>query len=253
MFINRELYFAKPEELNDPFDCQLRLPDSIAEAKKIVEIDNTVTLNLLIALIQKTNEIESIFNNKGILSLSRTCRSVLMWTHYADEHKGLCIGFRQFGDIPISEGNNREVEICFCKYYPKNPIREKLIKMITNNKLETLEELRDYCISIMPITKHSPWKYEREVRAVRKKSGVERFHPQEVVEIIFGARMSNEDKQTVLNMLSGEEWEHIKYSEMTQYRDSFRLKKKPIKENELKHYRRGCFVMTSSTNTQINR
>lgn len=39
------------------------------------------------------NASKNINNNLGILSLTRRWDSALMWAHYTDSHKGLCIGF----------------------------------------------------------------------------------------------------------------------------------------------------------------
>ncbi|MBV9575704.1 MAG: DUF2971 domain-containing protein [Gammaproteobacteria bacterium] len=37
---------------------------------------------------------EYVHNQLGILSLSSCNDSILMWSHYADFHKGFCIGFK---------------------------------------------------------------------------------------------------------------------------------------------------------------
>lgn len=37
MLINKELYFARPEDLNDPYDCQISISKSIGEAIAIAK------------------------------------------------------------------------------------------------------------------------------------------------------------------------------------------------------------------------
>lgn len=41
MFINRELYFAIPETLNDPYDCQLPIIESINYAFEMAKTDSS--------------------------------------------------------------------------------------------------------------------------------------------------------------------------------------------------------------------
>ena len=42
-------------------------------------------------------EIKRVFDgemqHKGVFSLSKTWRSPLMWSHYADEHRGICLEY----------------------------------------------------------------------------------------------------------------------------------------------------------------
>ncbi|MBL0525135.1 DUF2971 domain-containing protein [Aeromonas dhakensis] len=38
-------------------------------------------------------ECRATINELGVVSFSETSRNLLMWAHYANEHKGMCIGF----------------------------------------------------------------------------------------------------------------------------------------------------------------
>ena len=86
LLVNKELWFAEPASLNDPFECQ-RTYSSVLDAtwdkydaskSEKLEIDKKLTKHL---------------TETGICSFSRTRKNQLMWAHYADEHKGFCIGF----------------------------------------------------------------------------------------------------------------------------------------------------------------
>lgn len=88
MIRNQDLQFTNASQLNDPFDCHPKLfdfsnvPDSRAKGvihkewqKKIAENDSL-----------------NIRNETWLCSLSKVYDSILMWSHYCYNHKGLCIG-----------------------------------------------------------------------------------------------------------------------------------------------------------------
>ena len=88
MIGKQNLQFTNASQLNDPFDCHPKLfdssnvPDSRAQGvfhkewqKKIAEND---ALNLR--------------NETWLCSLSKVYDSILMWSHYCYNHKGICIG-----------------------------------------------------------------------------------------------------------------------------------------------------------------
>lgn len=79
--------------LNDPFEGML--PDDLL--KKIVPIlqkemypeePNSATLRMNVV-----SHLRKIINDMGVASVSETHRNLLMWSHYASEHKGICIGY----------------------------------------------------------------------------------------------------------------------------------------------------------------
>ena len=59
-------------------------------------------------------------------------------------------------------------------------------------------------------TKYTYWKYERERRIVRKKSGAHKFTAKHVVSISFGLKMKTEHKEALKKLLQNPEWQHVK-------------------------------------------
>ena len=71
--IERYAWYPKPSSLNDPFDCGLS---------------------------------QSLMGNNdqcGVLSLSAKNSNILMWSHYADSHKGVCIEYTDYRDDHLNE------------------------------------------------------------------------------------------------------------------------------------------------------
>ena len=75
-FLRNELWYAKPGCLNDPFDCVPR-----------VTKDGVPDNELSKALFRRIHE------NTGVLSMSKNPVSAQQWSYYAEDHKGICIGF----------------------------------------------------------------------------------------------------------------------------------------------------------------
>ena len=82
---NRRLKISKIDGLNDPFDCKpARNPDR--------------RLNCILDLHWNT-----LAESMGIMCFSKDWRQPLMWGHYADSHKGTCLGFDVTGSEDLIE------------------------------------------------------------------------------------------------------------------------------------------------------
>ncbi|MDB5734612.1 MAG: hypothetical protein JWN16_1249 [Alphaproteobacteria bacterium] len=81
--------------------------------------------------------------NYGILCLSATWHSPLMWSHYAERHKGICLGF----DVPDEK----------FKQVQYTNLRVKLSKKTSEDEIASLLFL-----------KYAGWSYEEEWRAWAK-------------------------------------------------------------------------------------
>src|ERR1700731_4449263 len=79
---NRRLKLSTIDDLNDPFDlCS-------------IDTTNPVIEHALEAHIKHFRQ------SKGLLCFSRNWDNLLLWSHYAASHTGLCLGF----DIPDAPG-----------------------------------------------------------------------------------------------------------------------------------------------------
>lgn len=238
MLINREIYFANPENLNDPHDCQISIAAAILEAISIAKKRHPSSLtlpkvNLLRKLASISPKMETDIKSTGVFSLSRTSKNVLMWTHYADEHRGLCIGFRLSNKFLTVNDESKVVGTNQCGYFPNNPFVDYLVNIGVTEELLPWNDFWMRIFSIGLVAKHNSWKYEQEVRVVRKEPGTEWFQPKEIVEIIFGLNMDSEDRKTVIKLLSSPEWAHVKLSKMTKSSGSFGLEKVPLSKSEI--------------------
>lgn len=130
--------------------------------------------------------------------------NLLMWAHYADEHKGAVIRFRC---IP-------ESDIALCAAKPvlcrETMPRLEITEMLQNNQQQTARKIVDEIL----LTKSLDWAYEGEWRVIMNRKGDEQFEFREVLEqeidaIYLGLRMEAEDRNKIIEFVKGHR-KHIK-------------------------------------------
>jgi hypothetical protein len=125
----RRLKIATLRELNDPFELfaiSFKAP-AVRQAFQVMKAE-----------LSKT---------RGLLCFSRNWHNPVQWSHYADRHRGLCLGF----DVP-------DEKVGLVSYSGKRVAVE--IDKLTAPKL-----LDERTATSLFLTKYSHWRYENEVRA----------------------------------------------------------------------------------------
>jgi hypothetical protein len=117
----RRLKISTLRDLNDPFEL---LPYEVSDRR------------IRRALHETLNKLAS---NRGILCFSADWRDPVIWAHYSDKHRGLCLGF----DIPDDQ--------CKKVHYVSKRLRFP--------QVPTLEHAE-----ALLFTKYASWKYEQEIR-----------------------------------------------------------------------------------------
>lgn len=105
-------------------------------------------------------------NNTLISCFSKRRDSILMWSHYGDKHKGICIEFdrpdKDFFDVIYSKKR--------CKFNLEDATRRLLGYMLSNEQVDASDKNLIKCISKPFIVKSLDWKYEEEVRCILSPS-----------------------------------------------------------------------------------
>lgn len=202
ILIHNELYFPCLSQFNDPFDCNVGLsvegtPDQYREylnrlyKKKQPQLDSAqrreaIENNMSQDLSRKFDEtlrntLKGIRSEIGVLSLSGKRDDILMWSHYAGGHTGLCLEFRN-SDYEYFFGGAQKVK--YCEKYPK----ESLLTASDDKKVE-----------VVLLTKSKRWEYEDEWRIIEniRGPGTYQFPAELLIGIIFGCQMTDEDKARI--------------------------------------------------------
>lgn len=141
----RRLKVARLHALNDPFELDAFTVDDPEERRALVTLKNT---------LDRIN---------GLLCFSERTDNPVQWSHYADRHRGLCLGF----DVP-------DMVLAKVNYLPRR-IKVKLKSLLGSPEAEAV--VKNYLA-----TKFKHWEYEKERRRwVRlencKQDGDHHFYP----------------------------------------------------------------------------
>ena len=146
---------------------------------------------------------------------SEKYNEVLMWSHYANKHQGICIGF----NFPIKY--EEKFMLCHVKYL------DKILPI--DGKADLLRVIL-YWLT----TKSIRWNYENEIRAISVNSKeIIEFDKIFVKEIIFGCKVSNHKIRHLLTEIKnfGYNLTNIRLKKMEIDKESFLLKEKTILPN----------------------
>lgn len=202
------LYFANPLNFNDPFDSKIPIIfDATYRASEKFHEDFLKIDNILGKTAYSETEIklkakdyflnphkivydtsimtqsihDSISKRIRITCFSTKCDNVLMWSHYADSHHGICIGFHTL-------------------FFLIDP------KLVMLNKVEYVRSFPKFTkVDSLAIlnTKSNVWAYENEYRLINIDAHpLIEFHKEAISEVIIGFKMKDEIKTKLLNYLS---------------------------------------------------
>ena len=160
---NKKLLASHPGTFNDPFEF------------KFHQIGKNIQRNEIEQFIA---EIE----NFKVICLTDDPYNILMWSHYADFHKGICLGFYNWGlTYPINYTDN----------FPTIDFR------ITDER----QRITD--IHTVLHTKSKVWEYEKERRiCLVPDTPPEVDYPGGLMMIAFGVNTSREDKRKIRSIIN---------------------------------------------------
>ncbi len=164
--------FTNPLSFNDPYDCTLKLIDfdnfpstyrkylaykffnhlgRKEKRKQLSRMYKTSDFEIIDKL--KTEGMNNEIKNRGVSCFSKKFNDMLMWSHYADSHRGICIGF--------------ELSLLYLNI--NSLYMEKMIVPV--DYVKELEPINYYNHKIESVirwlkTKSEVWSYEEEVRII---------------------------------------------------------------------------------------
>jgi hypothetical protein len=197
--INNQLFFNKPPNFNDPFDCNYLIDTNCSAQEKTdyitsqmtaqnfqtSEIDKAVNLainddNYWKSLI--TQGAKRYLDHIGVCCFSKTNENPLLWAHYSIKHTGICLIFDTDKDKSLFD---KTYSVKYRSNYPK-------INFIKNrNRFDELV-----------LTKSIDWIYEQEVRAM-KDTGAQlyKFNKSSFIGVIFGCKSASSEITRIKSLL----------------------------------------------------
>lgn len=211
---NAQIYFNTPASFNDPFDCSVLEASVILGDNEVVELYKRFLKSKNKLANTEINSVEDIpkddikqihqasekhlkaQQNKILTQTGCTCFSeindnILLWSHYADGHKGICLEFDT--SFPLF------AKVKDVKYSQRFPSMDP-IKMLFGSNDEISEEwLKPLC------TKYECWGYEKEWRVFHEEPNIEYGYSVEALKsVYFGLSVSYTDLEIVCLTLLGQ-------------------------------------------------
>lgn len=205
--VNGSIWLSEPSAFNDPFDCAItldrqRMDESIQHAIEVaLEGTGRNDLDGIRAADRQAfeayrSQILDLLQSVGICSFSAVSNHLLMWSHYANNHRGFCV------EYDSREGTKLRAlahEVRYSEDAPSLTARD-LAPRPEGNAFDTLW-----------LTKAACWSYEHEWRVIMPQGNKPFQAPAKVMSVIFGARMQESDRTMVAYALRNEG--HISFKE----------------------------------------
>ena len=199
--INESIGLTSPGYFNDPFDSPIReLLNNEDEFSQYIRqaYNDCLKVSCFSSNIKLPREDEKthqlIHKEEKLKGALPEYLNELMWAHYADSHKGVCIKYH-FPNLFTKFVHNSDGVTCFfydiiysdsdiCQYSKKDSINMKDAFFL----------------------KGKQWEYENELRLlyfdVKGREGYKVIKAENCIEAVyFGLRCSEEDKTTIMNIL----------------------------------------------------
>lgn len=168
VIVDSLLRLSSPATFNDPFDMSARVVIEGTVSEKIsryvqlvqnhaaADVSSEERARIVASLVRMPQQelaarmqeiVETRINATGVYSLAGNARNMLMWSHYGQEHQGVCLQFEMCAD-PATILAAADVD--YDDTYP-----------VFNWAKDPVEQ-----VSSVVLRKHSSWKYEEERRII---------------------------------------------------------------------------------------
>jgi hypothetical protein len=160
---------------------------------------------------------EETLSKVGIFSLSECAANDLMWAHYAEDHRGIAIGFKRSPGSMLADPL-KTLKVVYSNQKPKfsDIFRNSLAFSATpSGGISGASVLRfDDPIFIHAVsTKPKSWEYEKEWRYIEPRSGLHAA-PGLISEIVFGFKMPRDRRQYYIDLVKDSVDSEIAYREI---------------------------------------
>ena len=211
LLLNNELFSSDFESLNDPFDGSIYVKHKLSpvlkeDVKNLLGLEDNlpIPLNDIIGNASKSvvsemnQDLKSSLKQTGVISFTSDKKNILLWSHYANSHKGFAVGFdtKKLSKV-ISELKLESFvkSINYSDTYPKIEFEFNLFKNPDNM-------LKFKAIIQSLTTKSKQWSYEEEVRILTfAKNRIKINFPNDCIkEINLGFKMDEKATNEIIKI-----------------------------------------------------
>jgi Protein of unknown function (DUF2971) len=209
VIVRSRLYLASPLSFNDPYDMSglIELGNDAGEVRKTFDAflkrrgvkyaDRKGELRRIMAsgieglrsAAQRT--FQGMSASTGVCSFGGNPRNILMWTHYANNHEGICLQFELARDVKTFA---QALPVDYSEDYPK-------LNWVRMNRDKTANT--DMILKVL-LRKFKRWAYEEEHRIIIAESAGQHlpFLPSALTALIIGSRARDRNVEQLKELLT---------------------------------------------------
>lgn len=222
--IDGQVWLTSPTAFNDPFDCTLDYKNTYDFARTSAfnykfykkfydQSDLHKKAAFLIGLNDESAqesfrvELQRVFHDTakkfGFLCFSTSEKIGLMWSHYAEGHKGFCVEY-DVGELKNAVLSSREMFLGKVEYEPVAYLTYEEFEKSLLDKEEFDAVDKDPLHRKAFLTKDKNWEYESEWRLIKLASANSFFRlPCRIRKIYLGLRMEQPEQSRLIHLLEG--------------------------------------------------
>ena len=231
---NNQIWFSSPLKFNDPFDFfvpySLNFTDN--EFRNIIPKYPNISddyYEQMLLFYKKNPKVLEEWIEKGrkrftsktkIACFCEEKSNIIMWSHYADSHEGLCLKFDSSYDNCFFHEDNWD--------YHKMPIK-KVIYPKEIKKINYFKDNNNFFINCA-YTKFHQWYYEKEHRIISTVDAIQ-YNKDCLVEVNFGCKLKPTDDvvTNIIERIKSYNYPKVKFIQAIKRKNRFGLKFEEIK------------------------
>lgn len=216
VLLKQEIYYSAPEDFNDPFECkphfrqptQDEIKQFLAQSGTLKSVLDKKSKKLAKDIRSQSKDVKKgihdYLNKFGIFCVATRNDNILMWSHYAKDHQGLCFEF----DIPSQGPSNFGVvnEVIYSHEYPLINYLDyfKMSAFLHNGSNADVQgEIASNFVNSAILSKADEWSYEEEFRCIKSPmqgggKGIHKFDAKNLKGVILGSR----SKESFVNKIT---------------------------------------------------
>lgn len=192
-----QFYCCSPLALNDPFDCRIDWDASLQRALASPEVTDDRRKRLLI-LREKFLGADPPCK-AGVCCFTRKADDPLMWSHYADSHRGVCLLYEIPHNYFMSRYSPEADKDFFFVGGAAVQYQSTFYDWLIAGDLDYphTDSVAENALTILFTAKAPEWKHEEEYRIITRRPGKMTFEPGFLKQVVFGLRTPEQHRKLV--------------------------------------------------------
>ena len=198
-----QLYFSDPSSFNDPFDCHI---DPLSALNRALETDLCSERRKILGEVKVAfEERDPRLKERAVCCFCSNMESLLMWSHYADSHRGVCLMYEFPADYIPTRYAHRSSETFFVGATPVQYRDNWYFSWLCDGDMDDPidGEPTVNAAAWILAAKSEVWSYEEEFRMIMSAPGAIQIEPEHLKQVTFGLRTSEVHKSLIKKTLMG--------------------------------------------------